>query len=205
MRERGAGKDILPSSRNYADLVARMKQDLPPATMTEAAATTVGRHRAVRADLVRAIQRAGSGGSEVAAARDAGAGPDRSGAPRDVARQTLAGLADRLLADARSACRREGIAATRWELFARVAKRIGLSQAEVARGLDRAIRRDGSAAPSAVTGRRRPRDPVAAAATTILGAREREVFLARRAARPGRRRRAAPARRRPGSLGRAGL
>jgi len=161
-----------------------MKQDIPPAPMTEAAATAVGRHRAVRPDLARPIQRGDNDGAEVVAARDAGAGVDRSDAPGDVAGQTLAGLADRLLADARSACRREGVAATRWELFARVAKRIGLSQAEVARGLERAIRRDGVAAASAVGGGRRLRDPVARAATTILGAREREVFLARRAARP---------------------
>ena len=102
---------------------------------------------------------------------------------QDSAGFPLAKALDRLMVDARNACRREGIAATRRELFARVAKRSGLPQAEVARRLRRKARRDdvaetpGEAAAPA-------RDPIPLLAATILGAREREVFLARRDARP---------------------
>jgi hypothetical protein len=102
--------------------------------------------------------------------------------PRIVARQTLAGSGDRLLADARDACRRDGVAATRRELLMRVARKVGLPQAEVARGLGGTLRREavaqGGYAP------RRGRDPISRLATAILGTREREVFLARRMARP---------------------
>lgn len=95
----------------------------------------------------------------------------------------LAGALERLMVDARNACRREGIAATRRELFARVAKRSGLPQAEVARRLRRKVRRDDVAeAPEEAS--TEARDPIPLLAATILGTREREVFLARRDARP---------------------
>jgi hypothetical protein len=102
---------------------------------------------------------------------------------RVVARQTLAGTDDRVLADAREACRREGVAATRRELLMRVSKRVALPPTEVPRGSGGAIRRDGMTA-STGSGARRPRDPVSRLAAMILGVREREVFLARRVARP---------------------
>jgi hypothetical protein len=105
-------------------------------------------------------------------------------AARDSARQTLARAGERLLADAHNACRRDGVAATRRELLARVAKRVGLPQADVARGLGGHLRRDGVAALAAGAGVSRLRDPVSRMATLILGARERDVFLARRDTRP---------------------
>jgi hypothetical protein len=115
---------------------------------------------------------------------DTNATPVRSGALRDIARQTLSGSAVSLLAEARNACRREGVSATRRELFARVAKRVGLSQAEVARRLDGDIPRDSVAFALEAAARRHNQDAVARLAITILGARERDVFMARRDARP---------------------
>jgi DNA-binding CsgD family transcriptional regulator len=103
-------------------------------------------------------------------------GRDSSGFP-------LAGALERLMLDARNACRREGIAATRRELFARVAKRSGLPQAEVARRLRGKVRR-GDLAEAPEEASAEARDPIPLLAATILGAREREVFLARRNARP---------------------
>jgi len=66
----------------------------------------------------------------------------------------------------------------------RVAKRVGLSQAEVARGVDGYIRRGGGAAGSTVNGTWPPRGQVSRLVPRILGAIECEVFLARREALP---------------------
>jgi len=125
-----------------------------------------------------------SSDTDISAADNSQVDPIRSTARRGAASQALADFGDRLLADARDACRREGIAATRRELVIRVAARSGLSQIEVARGL-RGTRRYGAAAQvSARLDARHLHDRVSQLAATILGAREREVFLARRAARP---------------------
>ena len=164
-----------------ADFAPRLERTMAPPRVASMAATRVGRDRAVRPEVAGD----GDGGDpEVVALRDSGASLIRSGAPQVAARQALAGSGDRLLAEARDACRREGVAATRRELLMRVAKRVGLPQAEVARGLSGALRREGAAAVFGGYAARRPRDSVWRLAAAILGTREREVFLARRVARP---------------------
>jgi hypothetical protein len=189
--------ETLQRSDLRADIVGRLERTLPPPPVM--AMTRVGRGRAVRPaappGIAPGIAPGGAPGgaddTEDAEAGDADivASPDgspraRSGAPQVVALQALAGSGDRLLADAREACRREGIAATRRELLLRVAKRVGLPQAEVARRLGNTLRREGAAAAPGTPATWRPRDPVSRLATAILGVREREVFLARRVARP---------------------
>ena len=79
-------------------------------------------------------------------------------APRLLAQHALAGSGDRLLAEARDACRRDGVAATRRELLMRVARKVGLPQAEVARGLGGTLRREALA--SGGYAPRRGRDPI---------------------------------------------
>jgi len=66
----------------------------------------------------------------------------------------------------------------------RVAKRVGLAQAEVAPGVGGYIRRGGGATGSAANGTRPLRGPVSRLVPRILGALECEVFLARREVRP---------------------
>ncbi len=121
--------------------------------------------------------------TDVVRSRDTDVARARRVASRDIAREVLARSADRLLADARNACLREGVAATRRELLARVARRVGLSQAEVARRLAGDIQRDDAMPVLAAGGVRENHDPIMLLAATILGARERAVFLARRDAR----------------------
>ena len=164
-----------------ADFVPRLGRTMASPRVAAMATTRVGRDRAVRPEV------AGDGydgDPEVVAPPGSGANVIRSGAPQVAARQALAGSGDRLLAEARDACRRDGVAATRRELLMRVAKRVGLPQAEVARGLSGALRREGAAAVFGGFAARRPRDSVWRLAAAILGTREREVFLARRVARP---------------------
>jgi hypothetical protein len=84
----------------------------------------------------------------------------------------LTDAADRLLADARAACRRDAVPASRQELLTRIATRIGLSQTEVAQSLRLRSRRQPRPA--------HPDDPMATLAAAILGSREHTVFLARR-------------------------
>jgi hypothetical protein len=91
----------------------------------------------------------------------------------------LSQAADRLLADARAACRREAVPASKQELCARIAARIGLSHAEVAQSLHLRGRPEKRAMRSTM-----PDDPMIALAPAILGRREHAVFLARRAAPP---------------------
>jgi len=176
--------DNSPKSANCAELVARMKQNIPPVPVTAAHGANAGRNRAVGSELARSIQRGGNAGIEAGMSRDTRAGVAQFGASRDITKPTLAGSADRLLADARNACQREGISATRRDLLARVAKRVSLSQPEVACRLGGTVRRGGAEAASTVADMRHRRDPVSRLAARILGAREREVFLARRDARP---------------------
>jgi hypothetical protein len=164
-----------------ADFAPRLERTVPAPRGAAMATTRVGRDRAVRPEVAGDGE---DGDPEVVALPDSGASLIRSGTPQVVARQTLAGSGDRLLAEARDACRREGAAATRRELLMRVAKRVGLPQAEVARGLSGALRREGAAAVFGGFAARRPRDSVWRLAAAILGTREREVFLARRVARP---------------------
>jgi hypothetical protein len=164
-----------------ADFVPRLGRTMASPRVAAMATTRVGCERAVRPEV------AGDGDDgdpEVVAPPGSGASVIRSGAPQVAARQALAGSGDRLLAEARDACRRDGVAATRRELLMRVAKRVGLPQAEVARGLSGALRREGAAAVFGGFAARRPRDSVWRLAAAILGTREREVFLARRVARP---------------------
>jgi hypothetical protein len=167
-----------------ADFAPRRERTTPPPPVAVMATTRVGRDRAVRYELAGDGEDGESGDPEVVAPPDTSAGLIRSGAPRVAARQILAGSGDRLLAEARDACGREGVAATQGELLMRVAKRVGLPQAEVARGLSGALRREGAAAVFGGFAARRPRDSVWRLAAAILGTREREVFLARRATRP---------------------
>jgi hypothetical protein len=100
----------------------------------------------------------------------------RSPASDAAARQTLANAADQLLAEARAACLREAVPASKQELLARIAARIGLPEADVAESLRLTRRRPGPTARSHVD------DPMIALAASILGRREHTVFLARRTA-----------------------
>jgi hypothetical protein len=90
---------------------------------------------------------------------------------------------DRLRAEVPEACRRGGVSATLRECSARVAKRVGTVQAEVTRRM-----RTPTPPPRRVSAlascNNQPLDPIPSLAATILGTREREVFLARRDARP---------------------
>lgn len=115
--------------------------------------------------------------------------------PATTAHRQLASWGAHLFAEARRACQREQVAPTEMELCARVGARIGLSADEVARSQ----RAGGSAAASrdddvpidahdAPTpeddaiqrlDREKLRRRILALADTILGQREREVFLAR--------------------------
>lgn len=180
--KKGEAVDTSPRSGNCADLAVQPERDRSAAPIATTLVMRADRNRTLQTTLPQAIQCGVRG--NVGPSRDAHAASARSGALRDIARQTLSGSADLVLAEARNACRREGVSATRRELFTRVAKRIGLSQAEVARRLDGDIRRDFIAAEPEAAGLRQHQDAVARLATTILGARERDVFLARRDARP---------------------
>lgn len=98
----------------------------------------------------------------------------------DNPRHALSAAAEQLLAEARAACRRDAVPASQRELFARIAKRTGLTEAEVAQGLRGHTR----ATPSRRATADVEDDPTAALAARILGIRERTVFLARRNAAP---------------------
>jgi len=174
-----------------AEFAGRLERGVPPVAAV-VAMPRLGRARTMRSEAARDIEARDIDDGETGEA-DAVASPGsstgarsgaRSGAPRIVATQALTGAGDRLLAEARDACRRESVAATRRELLMRVAKRVGLSQAEVAHGLGGILRPEGAAAGTGWFAARRPRDPVSRLAAAILGTREREVFLARRLARP---------------------
>jgi RNA polymerase sigma factor (sigma-70 family) len=121
--------------------------------------------------------------------------------PATTAHRHLARFAARLLADARRACLRERVEPTESELYTRVGCRIGLSADEVARGLRAGasplVNLDAQTdrspdAPSDPDTRLTPEDAaiarldhnklrcrILALTDTILGQREREVFLAR--------------------------
>jgi len=167
-----------------ADFAGRLKRTKPHPVVAATAMTPVGRGRLVRSDVAREIEDGDRGDADPATSGDSHARSIRSTALRGSAKPALAGLDDRMLADAQEACRREGVAATRRELLMRVAQRVGLSPAQVAHGLRGALRHDGVAAASARPGTRHARDRVLRLVATILGERERAVFLARRAARP---------------------
>ncbi len=177
------GNSLDPGDR--AEHAASQEPGAPPGPVAETVVPRGGRDRAsraalVRAALVRAPPSEGKGGTDAAPSRDIRMGLAQAGVSRAIARQALAGSADRLLAEARTACLRDGVAATRRHMLMRVAKGVGLSQVEVARGLRGAIGRGGRAAASAAVGAWYRHDPIALLAATILGAREREVFLTRR-------------------------
>lgn len=95
---------------------------------------------------------------------------------RGLARRSLAETADRLMEEARKACRRDGVRASRNELFARIARRIGLSQAEVAQRLRGHAQAPAGARRTVAAGRE---TQLLQLAEAVLGARECEVFLAR--------------------------
>jgi hypothetical protein len=100
--------------------------------------------------------------------------------PSVLAHRQLARMSARLLAEARRNCAREGIAPADPELFARMASRLGLSVEAVAQTLAPAnigleLYCDNIARLDHVRARRR----FTALAATILGFRERVVFLAR--------------------------
>jgi hypothetical protein len=86
--------------------------------------------------------------------------------------------ADQLLADARAGCLRDAVPASKQELVARIAARIGLSQAEVAESLWRNGRG------TRPVPRAHADDAMIALAATIPGRREHTVFLARHDAPP---------------------
>ncbi len=170
-----------------AEFVGGLERRVPPVAAV-VAMTRLGRGRTVRSEVARDIaardiEDAETGEADAMASACSSAGA-RPSVPRVVARQALTGSGDRLLAEARDACRREGVAATRRELLMRVAKRVGLPQAEVARGLGGILCSEGVAAGTGGFAARHARDPVSRLAAAILGTREREVFLARRLARP---------------------
>jgi hypothetical protein len=183
----GEAVDTSPRLGDCADLAVQPERDRPAALIATTLVMRADRHRTLQINLPQAIQRVERG--DIAPSRDANAASAQwearqSEARRDIAWQSFSGSGDLLLAEARNACRRDGVPATRRELFARIAKRIGLSQAEVARRLDGDFRRSGVATAREVAGRQHDQDAVARLATTILGVRERDVFLARRDARP---------------------
>ena len=166
------------------DLGGSLKRTRPPPAAVAVALTRAGRSRLARADVASEIDDGIADETDLAASRHSRADPMPSTAPRGAAGPALAGLDERPLADARDACQREGIAATRRELLMRVAKRVGVSPTEAALGLRGTLRPVGVAAAPVRPGTRHLRDRVLRLAATILGERERAVFMARRAARP---------------------
>jgi hypothetical protein len=180
----GAGVSTWLRSGDNTDRCVRREQNTPPAVVPGAHATSTNRNRAVPSGAARVAARGGKDRSDDALPRQALVGPVPPYAPRELAKHALAPASERLLADARNACRRDGVAPTRRELFARIAKRIGLPQAEVARALNGHIKRESVSAATVAVGASRHCDPVLRMATAILGEREREVFLARRDTHP---------------------
>jgi hypothetical protein len=166
------------------DLGGRLKRTRPPPAVAAMALTRAGRSRLARSDVASEIDDGTPGGTDLAAPGDSNVDPLPSTARGGAARPDLAGLGDRLLADARDACRREAVPATRREVLMRVGKRAGVSPAEAARGLRGTLRPVGVAAAPARPVAPRLRDRVLRLAATILGERERAVFMGRRAARP---------------------
>jgi hypothetical protein len=166
------------------DLGGRLKRTRPLPAVAAVALARAGRNRLVRSDAASAIDDGTQGEADLAASEDSNVDPIPPTARRGAAGPDLAGLGDRLSADAHDACRREAVAATRREVLMRVAKRVGASPAEAARGLRGTLRPVGVVAASARPGARHLRDRVLRLAATILGERERAVFMARRAARP---------------------
>ena len=171
-------------SADNTDRSVRREQNTTQAVVPVAHVTSTNRNRAAPSGAARVVARGGKDRSDDALPRQAIAGPVPPCTPGEHGRHALAGAGERLLADARNACRRDGVAPTRRELFARIAKRIGLPQAEVARALNGHIKRESVPATTVVAGVSRLCDPVLRMAATILGAREREVFLARRDTHP---------------------
>jgi RNA polymerase sigma factor (sigma-70 family) len=114
----------------------------------------------------------------------------RGEAPDSAAQEQLLRAANRLLADARRSCQREGVEPTDAELCARVGARIGLAAEQVARSLglgggDAATAGEVPAEPAPREGaeilrpdQARLRRRVQALTEQILGERERKVFLA---------------------------
>ena len=166
------------------DLGGSLKRTRPPPAVVAVAFTRTGRGRLARSDVTSEIEDRTADETDPAASGVSHTDPMPSTAPRGAAGPALAGLDERLLADARDACRREGIAATRRELLMRIAKRVGVPPAEVARGLRGTLRHVGVVAAPGRPSARHLRDRVLRLAATILGERERAVFMARRAARP---------------------
>ncbi len=125
--------------------------------------------------------------------------------PSTNAHRQIAQMAERLLAEARRSCLRDGVEPTENELCERIGKRVGLPGDEVARSLhlinggalslQNTTRHEGSAPPLADTlaadstspeedvilrlDHAKARRRIRALATEILGERERVVFLAR--------------------------
>jgi hypothetical protein len=162
----------------------RLKRTTPPPAVAAMALTRAGRSRLARSDVASEIDDGIPSETGLAASGDSRADPIPSTARRGPAGSDLAGLGDRLLADARDACRREAVPATRREVLMRVAKRVGVPPVEAARGLRGTLRPAGVVAAPARPGARHLRDRILRLAATILGERERAVFMARRAARP---------------------
>jgi len=135
-----------------------------------------------RENLVAAATqpRASLGGGIIVGVTVRSAVRDRARPPvsQDAARQTLANAADQLLAEARAACLRDAVPASKQELVSRIAVRIGLSEAEVGQSLR--LNRP----PPCRASHPPVDDPMIAVAAAILGRREHTVFLARRTAPP---------------------
>jgi hypothetical protein len=173
-----------PRSGDRVDFAIGLEQDVPTGLAMVASAMTSGRDQASRSNPALAAKPAGDGSADLTHSRDVHTAPERSGALPGNTPQALTRSLDCLLIDARDACRRDGVPATRRELLARVAKRIGASQAEVARRLRDQAQHVDVPNQCATADTCPPGDPIVALAATILGAREREVFMARREARP---------------------
>lgn len=176
--------DTSPRSGDRADIVIGLERDVPPGVGKTESTTIARRSNAPLTDSLCTIDIGGSDGTKIDVAFGMPIGRDRGDGARDATRQVPTELLDRLLVEARNACRRDGVAATRRELFARVAQRIGVSQAEVARRLRDRMGRGVAVRAPGVTKPSRPRDTASLLATRILGARELAVFVARRKARP---------------------
>jgi hypothetical protein len=171
--------DTSPRSVNHGDLTARPKHVDSVDGTTVSPSENALRARLVASGRTEQARRTVNGHSVPDLSSDYYSWPIQAVAATP---DTILDRAEHLLADARASCHRDGVPASRREMFARIAKRVGLPQAEVARRLRTYTPLSGQAPPFGQTATLAP-DPISELANKILGDREREVFLARRHAR----------------------
>lgn len=175
--------DISPRSSDGGDLALRLEGGGPVVVVTRPVGTRASQERGDGPPPKPPNGHGHTASHQVAPApvrarKLAPLGQTRAKSAHAVAREALTDDADILLADARASCRRDDVPASQREVFARIAKRIGLSQAEVAEYLSTPASR-GVVLPADLRSST-PDDPMAHLAATILGAREHAVFTSRR-------------------------